>query len=116
MAGAMPTMIAMTVALCLGALAGGAAASRATRPPTRVPVPTVPIGGGVEMPILGLGSCCGSYNVTSWLGMGLRHIDTSCDYGSEPAVRVSDAVFPGSRSRSLQGGGAQLCQSARAAP
>lgn len=45
------------------------------------PIPTVPIN-GLNMPVVGSGSCCGSYNITSWLAEGGRHIDTSCDYGS----------------------------------
>jgi len=35
---------------------------------------------------VGEGSCCGSYDVTSWIQQGFRHIDTSCDYGSEPTI------------------------------
>ena len=39
-----------------------------------------------NMPVVGQGSCCGSYNITSWLSAGGIHIDTSCDYGSQPTV------------------------------
>eukprot|EP01116_Phalansterium_solitarium_P001578 TRINITY_DN1138_c0_g1_i1.p1 TRINITY_DN1138_c0_g1~~TRINITY_DN1138_c0_g1_i1.p1 ORF type:complete len:312 (+),score=104.14 TRINITY_DN1138_c0_g1_i1:104-1039(+) len=49
-------------------------------------VPTVTIAPGVEMPVVGLGSCCETYNVTDWIALGNRHIDTSPDYGSQPAV------------------------------
>jgi len=38
------------------------------------------------MPVVGEGSCCGSYNVTAWIEKGFRHIDTSCDYGSEGTI------------------------------
>ena len=45
------------------------------------------------MPIVGEGSCCGTYNITSWLNAGGIHIDTSTDYGSQPdignAIRAS---------------------------
>lgn len=43
-----------------------------------------------KMPVVGQGSCCGSYNISSWLALGGRHIDTSCDYGSQPAI--SEAI------------------------
>jgi len=46
----------------------------------------VEIAPGVYMPVVGEGSCCGSYNVTTWIQQGNRHIDTSCDYGSEPTI------------------------------
>ena len=56
-------------------------------------VPTVPIcttgankGKCYNMPVVGQGSCCGAYNITSWLSAGGIHIDTSCDYGSQPTV------------------------------
>lgn len=38
------------------------------------------------MPIVGQGSCCGTYNISSWLLQGGIHIDTSCDYGSQPTI------------------------------
>jgi 2,5-diketo-D-gluconate reductase A len=41
------------------------------------------------MPILGAGSCCGSYNISSWLAAGGRHIDTSVDYGSQPDIAAA---------------------------
>ena len=48
-----------------------------------------------KMPVVGQGSCCGAYNISSWLAAGGTHIDTSCDYGSQPtvgaAVRASNA-------------------------
>ena len=50
------------------------------------PMPHVIIRPGISMPVVGLGSCCGTYNVTAWIEMGYRHIDTSCDYGSQPAI------------------------------
>ena len=31
-------------------------------------------------------SCCGAYNITSYLAAGGRAIDTSVDYGSQPAI------------------------------
>jgi hypothetical protein len=33
------------------------------------------------MPVVGAGSCCGAYNITTWLSLGGTHIDTSVDYG-----------------------------------
>jgi diketogulonate reductase-like aldo/keto reductase len=39
-----------------------------------------------SMPVVGQGSCCGTYNISSWLSAGGTHIDTSCDYGSQPTV------------------------------
>lgn len=41
------------------------------------------------MPIVGSGSCCGTYNITSWLSQGGIHIDTSCDYGSQPTIAAA---------------------------
>jgi 2,5-diketo-D-gluconate reductase A len=41
------------------------------------------------MPIVGSGSCCGTYNISSWLGQGGIHIDTSCDYGSQPTIAAA---------------------------
>ena len=56
-------------------------------------IPTVPIcttgankGTCYQMPIGGQGSCCGAYNISSWLSAGGIHIDTSCDYGSQPTI------------------------------
>jgi diketogulonate reductase-like aldo/keto reductase len=57
---------------------------------TALPIPTIPIkdynGGFLNMPIVGQGSCCGTYNISSWLLQGGIHIDTSCDYGSQPTI------------------------------
>jgi len=49
-------------------------------------VPYVVIRPNVHMPVVGIGSCCGTYNVSAWIALGFRHIDTSCDYGSEPTI------------------------------
>lgn len=56
-------------------------------------IPTVPIcttgankGTCYNMPVVGQGSCCGAYNISSWLSAGGIHIDTSCDYGSQPTI------------------------------
>jgi len=49
-------------------------------------LPSIEIAPGVEMPIVGEGSCCGKYNISKWLQAGGTHIDTSCDYGSEPDI------------------------------
>jgi 2,5-diketo-D-gluconate reductase A len=38
------------------------------------------------MPVVQQGSCCGAYNISSWLALGGRAIDTSTDYGSQPAI------------------------------
>jgi len=53
-------------------------------------MPYAIINPGLHMPVVGLGSCCGTYNVTAWIQLGNRHIDTSCDYGSEPTI--GDAI------------------------
>ena len=57
-------------------------------------VPTTKVcmhdGACVEMPVVQSGSCCGLYNITSWLGAGGRAIDTSCDYGSQVRACVMD--------------------------
>lgn len=50
------------------------------------PMHNVIIRPNVSMPIVGLGSCCGTYNVAAWIALGYRHIDTSCDYGSQPTI------------------------------
>ena len=42
-----------------------------------------------EMPVVGQGSCCGSYNISSWLAAGGKHIDTSVDYGSQPTINLA---------------------------
>ena len=52
-------------------------------------IPNVIIRPGIAMPMVGSGSCCGSYNISSWIQAGGRHIDTSCDYGSEPDVAAA---------------------------
>ena len=44
--------------------------------------------------VIGEGSCCGSYNISSFLsivGPG-AHIDTSCDYGSQPDIAQAIAA------------------------
>ena len=80
--------------------AGAAALSAAPGPHT---IPNLPICQGVNgdgvriepcypMPIVGGGSCCGEYNISSWLAAGGRHIDTSCDYGSQPAISQAIAA------------------------
>ncbi len=50
------------------------------------PMPYVVIRPDISMPVVGLGSCCGTYNVSAWIDLGYRHIDTSCDYGSQPTI------------------------------
>ena len=49
-------------------------------------MPYVVIRPNVQMPVVGVGSCCGTYNVSAWIALGNRHIDTSCDYGSQPTI------------------------------
>jgi len=49
-------------------------------------VPSIEIFPGVYEPVVGIGSCCGTYNVTAWIAQGNRAIDTSCDYGSQPTI------------------------------
>lgn len=46
-------------------------------------VPSLDLGGGVMMPQVGLGTCCGTYNAKEWVAAGGRHLDTADDYGSE---------------------------------
>jgi hypothetical protein len=62
--------------LKLATLAAVAAAAAAA-------VPTVQLcshsGTCLAMPVIGQGSCCGSYNISSWLSQGGIHIDTSVD-------------------------------------
>jgi diketogulonate reductase-like aldo/keto reductase len=41
------------------------------------------------MPVVGQGSCCGAYNISSWLAAGGLHIDTSVDYGSQPTIAAA---------------------------
>lgn len=71
----------LVTAFVLGACAGPA------------DIPTVSIcttgsnaGKCFDMPVVGQGSCCGSYNISTWLSQGGIHIDTSCDYGSQPTI------------------------------
>ena len=59
-------------------------------------IPTVPIcttgankGSCYQMPVVGQGSCCGAYNISSWLSAGGTHIDTSVDYGSQPTIATA---------------------------
>ena len=58
-------------------------------------IPTVPLtthdGKVYQMPVVGAGSCCGTYNISSWLALGGTHIDTSCDYGSQPTIALAIA-------------------------
>lgn len=67
-------MVAFSLGLAtvLVAVAGVAAA------PAAVNVPTVPLchndGACYNMPVVGSGSCCGSYNITTWLELGGTHI------------------------------------------
>lgn len=46
-------------------------------------VPSIDIGGGLMMPQLGLGTCCGTYDAAKWIAAGGRHLDTADDYGSQ---------------------------------
>jgi len=32
-------------------------------------------GGFLQMPVVGQGSCCGAYNISSWLSQGGIHIE-----------------------------------------
>ena len=58
----------------------------------QIPLVEIPQYKGVFMPRFAEGSCCGSYNITMYiatavsLGQTLIHIDTSEDYGSQPAI------------------------------
>ena len=59
-------------------------------------VPTIPLCNKdktcLAMPIIGQGSCCGTYNISSWLAAGGTHIDTSVDYGSQPTIAAAIAA------------------------
>jgi len=62
-------------------------------------IPTVPICSGrsgagtcYKMPVVGQGSCCGAYNISSALAAGFTHIDTSVDYGSQPTIAAAIAA------------------------
>ena len=64
-----------------------AALSAATVPTVQLCTPaTRPNRACYAMPVVGQGSCCGSYNISSWLAQGGTHIDTSVDYGSQPDI------------------------------
>ena len=63
-----------------------ALAMAGSAPHVGAPMPYVIIKPNVHMPVVGLGSCCGTYNVTAWIGEGFRAIDTSCDYGSQGTI------------------------------
>ena len=52
-----------------------------------------------QMPVVGQGSCCGAYNIDTWLSAGGIHIDTSCDYGSQPGIAASIAKAGADRSK-----------------
>lgn len=51
------------------------------------------------MQVLGEGSCCGAYNISSWLAQGGNHIDTSCDYQSQPDIAAAIAASGVARSK-----------------
>jgi len=59
-------------------------------------VPNTPLcmhdGVCIQVPTVGQGSCCGSYNISTWLAAGGKHIDTSCDYGSQPTIAAAIAA------------------------
>lgn len=55
-------------------------------------IPTLPLPGGVQIPTVMSGSCCGAYNISSYLAVGGRAIDTSCDYGSQPSIAAAIAA------------------------
>jgi hypothetical protein len=47
-----------------------------------------------KMPVVGQGSCCGAYNISSYLqacssSPSSCHIDTSVDYGSQPTIAAA---------------------------
>lgn len=73
--------------LLLLAAAAGCALAGPTDIPT-VPICTTgtPSKTCYRMPVVGQGSCCGAYNITSALEAGFTHIDTSVDYGSQPTI------------------------------
>lgn len=52
-------------------------------------MPSVPLGPGVDIPVVGSGSCCGKYDIPAWLAQGNLHIDTSVDYGSQPDIAAA---------------------------
>jgi hypothetical protein len=64
-------MVRVLLATLLAGCAAGIGAAT-------VSVPTVPLchndGKCLDMPVVGSGSCCGSYNITSWLAVGGIHI------------------------------------------
>ena len=57
-----------------------------------VAIPSVEIAPGVQMPVINVGTCCGSdaRGVTAWLEAGGRGIDTAFDYGG-----VGEKFVPG---------------------
>ena len=70
-----------------------ATAAAATVPTVQLCTPaTRPNRACYAMPVVGQGSCCGSYNISSWLAQGGTHIDTSVDYGSQPDIAAAIAA------------------------
>lgn len=49
-------------------------------------VPSIDIGGGVMMPQVGLGTCCGKYDAPTWISLGGRYLDSAIDYGSQGTI------------------------------
>ncbi len=70
-------------ALLVAAAALAATAAAAVLPTPNIPTVQLCAHGGscYAMPVVGQGSCCGAYNISSWLSQGGIHIDTSVDYG-----------------------------------
>lgn len=87
-----PRTLVLAAAAALACLLSGASAAVRS-----VNVPTVRLCNGadpsacVDMPRVGQGSCCGTYNISSWLSQGGIHIDTSQDYGSQPNIAAAIA-------------------------
>ena len=79
-ASSIPTARAASMLTRLAAIAAAAAAPIS---------PTVEVAPGVDMPVLSLGTCCGSdpsVGVVPWLTHGGSGIDTAWDYFDQPAV------------------------------
>jgi hypothetical protein len=77
-------------------LAAGARAAPADIPTVQICADSAKTPPCYNMPVVGQGSCCGAYNISSWLSAGGLHIDTSVDYGSQPTIAkaVVDSGVP----------------------
>lgn len=102
-----PTMVAFSFWVATTFLVARVAAA-----PAAVNVPTVPLchndGTCYNMPVVGSGSCCGSYNISSWLAQGGVHIGEGCVLG-----QWWWGVFPTSLSPPARAAGHLRCNAPR---